>query len=108
MKEEYRRALGGGGKLGGAGLEAKTAFEAAKRLGSQAAKVGRICQSDNEIEVGMITNENGEKVYDTNPEHNEKCSKTATSTLNGITCGKYAIQNVCPDEPSKTYWECLQ
>ncbi len=60
-------------------------------------------------EVGMITNENGEKVYDTNnPEHNEKCSKTATSALNGITCGKYAIQNVCPDNPSKTYWECLQ
>ena len=67
---------------------------------------GKFMPADSE--TGTIINENGEKVYDTNPEHNEKCSKTATSALNGITCGKYAIQNVCPDDPSKTYWECLQ
>ena len=38
MKNLFRRAFGGGGNLGDACLEPKTALEAAKQLGSEAAK----------------------------------------------------------------------
>jgi prepilin-type N-terminal cleavage/methylation domain-containing protein len=36
-----------------------------------------------------------------------KCSKNDSSTYNGLACSYYAIQNICPDDESKTYWECL-
>lgn len=35
------------------------------------------------------------------------CSKTSTDTQNGVGCTKYAIANICPDDKSKTYWECM-
>ena len=35
------------------------------------------------------------------------CSKNSTNTQNGVGCAKYAISNTCPDDSSKTYWECL-
>ncbi|MBP3925210.1 type II secretion system protein [bacterium] len=35
------------------------------------------------------------------------CSKNSTDILNGIGCTKYAIANKCPDDNTKTYWECL-
>ena len=27
---------------------------------------------------------------------------------NGFTCSQHAIKNVCPDDQTKTYWECLR
>lgn len=41
-------------------------------------------------------------IYDTN-----NCSKNSSSNINGITCAQYAASNVCPDDSTKTYWECL-
>ena len=35
------------------------------------------------------------------------CSKKSKQTSNGIGCTGFAIQNVCPDDSTKTYWECL-
>ena len=35
------------------------------------------------------------------------CSKTSTDAQNGVGCTKYAIANECPDDKTKTYWECL-
>jgi hypothetical protein len=35
------------------------------------------------------------------------CSKNSLSPLNGMGCAGYAIENVCPDDATKTYWECL-
>lgn len=35
------------------------------------------------------------------------CSKNSLSPLNGMGCAAYAINNQCPDDASKTYWECL-
>ena len=35
------------------------------------------------------------------------CSKASTSTINGAACTPFALSDTCPDDPSKTYWECL-
>ena len=35
------------------------------------------------------------------------CSKTSTAQENGIACAYYAINNICPDDSSKSYWSCL-
>lgn len=35
------------------------------------------------------------------------CTKKSNSPLNGIGCAGYALENVCPDDSTKTYWECL-
>ena len=35
------------------------------------------------------------------------CSKSSTKLSNGFGCTPYAVKNVCPDDNSKTYWECL-
>ena len=35
------------------------------------------------------------------------CSGTSTSPENGATCAAFAVANTCPEDPSKTYWECL-
>ena len=35
------------------------------------------------------------------------CSKNSKQTANGIGCAWYAINDVCPDDASKGYWECL-
>ena len=36
-----------------------------------------------------------------------ECSKTSTKLSNGFGCTPYAVKNICPDDNSKTYWECL-
>ncbi len=52
--------------------------------------------------------ENGQNCgYNNTAETREKCSRTSKSDINGATCAVYAIQNKCPWDDSKTYWECL-
>lgn len=35
------------------------------------------------------------------------CSKDSKQSANGIGCTWYAVNNVCPDDNTKGYWECL-
>lgn len=35
------------------------------------------------------------------------CSKTTTTNYSGVYCAYYALQNQCPEDSIKTYWECL-
>ena len=35
------------------------------------------------------------------------CSKTATNNRNGIACAYYAINDICPEDNTKSYWKCL-
>ena len=35
------------------------------------------------------------------------CSKNSTNEQNGLGCANWAVKNKCPDDDSKTYWECL-
>ena len=35
------------------------------------------------------------------------CSKNSTNVRNGASCAYFAVANICPDDSSKTYWECL-
>ena len=51
--------------------------------------------------------ENGHCDYNNTAETREKCSRTSKSDINGATCAVYAIQNKCPGDDTKTYWECL-
>lgn len=51
--------------------------------------------------------ENGNCSYNNTAETSNKCSRTSKSDINGATCAIYAIQNKCPWDEKKTYWECL-
>lgn len=35
------------------------------------------------------------------------CQLNSSSSYNGTSCAYYAIQNICPYDETKTYWECL-
>ncbi len=35
------------------------------------------------------------------------CSKNSDNIRNGASCAYFAVANICPDDSSKTYWECL-
>lgn len=35
------------------------------------------------------------------------CSRSSTNAQNGAGCSHFAVENTCPDDASKTYWECL-
>lgn len=35
------------------------------------------------------------------------CSKNSTNASNGAGCSHFAVENICPDDSSKSYWECL-
>ncbi len=35
------------------------------------------------------------------------CSKNSTNAQNGVGCTYWALKNVCPDDQTKKYWECL-
>lgn len=59
----------------------------------------------NESEVKI--DENGNTSYNNTEETRDKCSLTSKSVINGTTCGVYALQNICPYDSNKTYWECL-
>lgn len=40
-------------------------------------------------------------------DNNTYCSKNSTNEQNGIGCTYWALKNICPDDDTKTYWECL-
>ena len=35
------------------------------------------------------------------------CSRNSSNVRNGFGCAVFALQNKCPDDDTKTYWECL-
>ncbi len=35
------------------------------------------------------------------------CSKNSDNATNGASCAYFAVANICPDDETKTYWECL-
>lgn len=35
------------------------------------------------------------------------CSKNSNNIRNGSSCAYFAVSNICPNDSSKTYWECL-
>ena len=35
------------------------------------------------------------------------CSSKSTERENGLACTYYAINNICPDDNTKSYWDCL-
>lgn len=35
------------------------------------------------------------------------CSLTVTSAGNGLGCAYYALTNVCPNDNTKKYWDCI-
>ena len=39
--------------------------------------------------------------------NNTYCSKNSTNKQNGASCAYFAVSNTCPDDETKTYWECL-
>ena len=66
---------------------------------------GKLAPASTEAE--WKCDEEGNCGYDTSPEVADKCTKNSASAINGITCAKYAIIDKCPDDSSKSYWECL-
>ena len=58
-------------------------------------------------DTGHTVTENGKPVYNNTEETKDKCSLTSASAINGASCGSFAIQDVCPYDETKTYWECL-
>lgn len=57
----------------------------------------------------------GQKPYDGEPDPNDPyhetnkrpCSKKYQTAGNGLGCSYFALINQCPDDDTKTYWECL-
>lgn len=35
------------------------------------------------------------------------CSRNSKNSENGFVCTKYALENKCPDDVEKSYWDCL-
>ena len=61
-------------------------------------------------EMVLKTDENGNQVTDQSDyfyAEKDECSKHSTKFSNGYGCTPFAIKNICPDDSSKTYWECL-
>ena len=40
-------------------------------------------------------------------DNNTYCSINSTNNMNGVGCAYWALKNICPDDETKTYWECL-
>jgi prepilin-type N-terminal cleavage/methylation domain-containing protein len=68
-------------------------------------KDGKFTPSTSEAEGNYDENWNRTEGYAPSP--GAACSKNNTSTINGFACATFALQNVCPDDNTKTYWECL-
>ena len=39
--------------------------------------------------------------------HDAYCSKNSTDGYNGVGCTYWALRDICPDDETKGYWECL-
>ena len=52
-----------------------------------------------------------EELKELNSEFNDllgvPCSRNSKQAVNGAGCTWYAINNICPDDSSKGYWDCL-
>ena len=52
-----------------------------------------------------------EELEDINSPYNDllgvPCSKNSKQSVNGQGCAWYALQDICPDDSSRKYWECL-
>ncbi len=35
------------------------------------------------------------------------CSAKSKQSVNGLGCAWYALNDICPDDDTKGYWECL-
>lgn len=68
---------------------------------------GKLIPATGETEANYDENGNGTGGYNYSEEAKNKCSLTSQSRLNGISCANYALQNKCPYDENKTYWECL-
>ena len=51
----------------------------------------------------------GEKAYSywNFANHDLYCSKNSTDGYNGVGCTYWALRDICPDDVTKGYWECL-
>ena len=51
----------------------------------------------------------GEKAYSywNFANHDLYCSKNSTDGYNGVGCTYWALRDICPDDETKGYWECL-
>ena len=51
----------------------------------------------------------GEKAYSfwDFANHDLYCSKNSTDDYNGVGCTYWALRDICPDDVTKGYWECL-
>ena len=68
---------------------------------------GKLIPATVEAEGNYDENGNRTEGYNYSGEAKNKCSLTSQSRLNGISCANYALQNKCPYDENKTYWECL-
>lgn len=70
-------------------------------------KTGVISPATKESEAAYDEEGNRLPGYNNTPETSNKCSKNILSNVNGITCSTFALSDTCPDNPSKSYWDCL-
>lgn len=68
---------------------------------------GKLIPATTETEGNYDENGSITGGYNYSENAKNKCSLTSQSKLNGITCANYALQNKCPYDETKTYWECL-
>ena len=68
---------------------------------------GKLIPATFETEGNYDENGNRTEGYNYSEKAKNKCSLTSQSRLNGISCANYALQNKCPYDENKTYWECL-
>ncbi len=65
--------------------------------------------SEEEIEQGIADciAQTGEPCNSSWNQKGFPCNKNSTQTGNGLGCSWYAMHDVCPDDDTKGYWECL-
>lgn len=66
--------------------------------------------NDDDVEKGLndcAANGNSGSCIATVGQKGFPCSRTSSQKGNGLGCALFAIKNICPDDPSKKYWECL-
>lgn len=71
-----------------------------------------IMSSDDKLVGGKKTRDyTEEELKELNSEFNDllgvPCSRNSKQAVNGAGCTWYAINNICPDDSSKGYWDCL-